>query len=198
MLLLWLAAAGAAPTPSDATRGELEQVVLPSLDARRASAEARAAALSGVFDGSRTLADAWPLRTQLDLFDRAVLAGLQRELDASARSREAERALSPALDDPDLLERHRATLAATLDAEEAAGRLDSRLIASRQAFLDRAPGLATAAWRDSLDRWQRALDAATAEGATEDAVAAGDAALAARSRLEDIRSAAWRGWLLAD
>jgi hypothetical protein len=94
-----IAAAPARAAPDDDDRASaatawavIRQEVLPALEGRRATAEARAAAREAFFAGRATLADAFPRLDRATLSSGPILRGRLVLLDEAAVARARERA----------------------------------------------------------------------------------------------------------
>ncbi|MCB9780501.1 MAG: hypothetical protein H6742_18185 [Alphaproteobacteria bacterium] len=156
--LPWLAAPVAHAEP--AARGQVVQELLPALDARTASANAREADALRYFGGQLPLEEAFPELAGAPLMRPAFLQAELRRLDAAEVARAAERlAERPAVDDARLAARLDLSLGRALDAEAAADATRRRLVGALLAGLDKAPDLREAATAPLIAKW-RALQLA--------------------------------------
>ena len=158
------------PADPAAAAAVVQQQVLPSLQARVSSADARAAAARGYFSASVPFPAAFPDLEGLALDDPAVLeARLQRLDDAGAERASARIAELPTLP-PELGSQLARSLTAALDAEDAADALQRRVLLALRRHVEEHPKLSSsglAGERQRLDgavtRARRAMESASAE-----------------------------------
>ncbi len=176
---------------------QLVQSALPALEARQATARARADALDQWFAGELdTTEAALPELVGLPMLDPAVAWGHLRKLDVRAESRAAERVqpLPPDLHPLDA-QRYSDALNATLDAEDAADSKVRRFWLGLIAAAEKAPGLradAVAAQRAILQARAPTPETIGPEGPPEEVANAAVDRAQAEAALHTLQMAAIR------
>lgn len=131
---------------ADAVQARVEQQVLPALGARVAAAQARSAAAEAYFAGTGSLGAAFPELVAGRPGSEAWLRGRLSLLDQAGAQRAAERvAPGPGLADPALRAAWVDARTAALDAEEAAGVRERRVLLGLLQLLADHPAVSDAA-----------------------------------------------------
>lgn len=169
LLLVWVQPALAAPwgdLPTDpaAASATVRQRVVPELDARARAAVARREAREAFFTGEGTLVEAFPDLTGVALDTPLVLSGRLLALDDVAVERAGERMTPlPAGLDTRARTALSRSLAAALDAEDAADALERRLLLELRAWLAANPDWTAAGLAPLRDEARSWIDASVPE-----------------------------------
>jgi hypothetical protein len=193
LLLALVVVLGPVPAVAQAPSwAEVQQSVLPALQARRAAALARSEAARQYLEGQADLLDAFPEHRGAALDSPAWLHGRLAILDDEAKERARERtARLPTLENRERDRRWADARREALEAEERAGGLERRILLAILGHLERNPALSAqglAVLREPLLEELRQAEGAVAEAeeADRDALAKEVVAIQAELRRLDV------------